>query len=112
MQLEIVGEIDNDILLQYEKKSNKLGIKSLIKFIGSKSRAEFRAIQKNWNLYIQASICEGMGNSVTDSMALGIPVMISDTGFIAEYAASKFPQIVFSSLSPDKMAEEIHEMIF
>lgn len=111
MQLEIVGEIDNDILLQYEKKSNKLGIKSLIKFIGSKSRAEFRAIQKNWNLYIQASICEGMGNSVTDSMALGIPVMISDTGFIAEYAASKFPQIVFSSLSPDKMAEEIHEMI-
>ena len=52
-----------------------------------------------------------MGNSVTDSMSQGIPVMITDTGFVAEFAREQFPQMVFSSFDPEKMAIEIHDML-
>ena len=111
IHLDIVGDIDPDVLVQYQYKTNACGVQSYINFISGKTRDEFRKIQKTWDLYIQTSVCEGMGNSVTDSMSLGIPVMISNTGFIAEFANKHYPQMVFSSTSPDIMSDEIHAII-
>ena len=109
--MDIVGDIDPDVLVQYQYKTNACGVQSYINFISGKTRDEFRKIQKTWDLYIQTSVCEGMGNSVTDSMSLGIPVMISNTGFIAEFANKHYPQMVFSSTSPDIMSDEIHAIL-
>ena len=111
IHLDIVGEIDPDVLVQYQYKTNACGVLSYVNFIGGKTRDEFRKIQKTWDLYIQTSVCEGMGNSVTDSMSMGIPVMISNTGFIAEFANKYYPQMVFSSATPDIMSNEIHAII-
>lgn len=111
IDLDIIGDIDADVLAQYQKKAHIYGVQSNINFIGGKSRNDFRKIQQGWDLYIQTSVCEGMGNSVTDSMSLGIPVLISNTGFIAEYANEHFPQMVFSSASPEIMADEIHNLL-
>lgn len=111
IHLDIVGDIDPDVLVQYQYKTNACGVQSYINFISGKTRDEFRKIQKTWDLYIQTSVCEGMGNSVTDSMSLGIPVMISNTGFIAEFANKHYPQMVFSSTSPDIMSDEIHAIL-
>lgn len=109
--LDVVGDIDSDVLEQYQYRAKVNGVQSCINFIGKKNREEFRTIQKTWDLYIQTSVCEGMGNSVTDSMSMGIPVVISNTGFIAEFAKNRFPQMVFSSTSPDIMSDEIHALI-
>ena len=65
IQLEVVGAVDEDVLSQYQQRIKFLGVDSNIIFLGVKSRNEFRSIQKNWQLYIQTSVCEGMGNSVT-----------------------------------------------
>lgn len=111
LYLDIVGDIDADVLSQYQEKVHTYGIQSNVNFVSRKSRDDFRKIQLSWDLYIQTSVCEGMGNSVTDSMSLGIPVMISDTGFIAEYANEHFPQMVFSSATPEIMADEIHDLL-
>lgn len=111
LDLDIVGEFDADVLTQYQEKACAYGVQSDVNFVGGKSREDFRKIQQSWDLYIQTSVCEGMGNSVTDSMSLGIPVMISNTGFIAEYANEHFTQMVFSSSSPDEMMEEIHDLL-
>lgn len=43
-----------------------------------------------------------MGNSVTDSMSQGIPVMITNTGFVAEFAREQFPQWYFLLLTQRK----------
>lgn len=111
MQLDIVGNIDSDVLEQYQYKTNAYGVQSYVNFINGKTRNEFHEIQQTWDLYIQTSVCEGMGNSVTDSMSMGVPIMISNTGFIAEFANQHFPQMVFSSSSPDIMSNEIHAVI-
>lgn len=110
MNLDIVGDIDDDVFLQYQKMAKAYSVQDSINFFGGRNREDFRKIQQNWDLYIQTSVCEGMGNSVTDSMSLGIPVMISDTGFIAEYVDDHFPQMVFSSASPEVMANNIYDL--
>lgn len=110
MNLDIVGDIDDDVFLQYQKMAKAYSVQDSINFFGGRKREDFRKIQQNWDLYIQTSVCEGMGNSVTDSMSLGIPVMISDTGFIAEYVDDHFPQMVFSSASPEVMANNIYDL--
>lgn len=111
LDLDIVGEIDADVLAQYQDKVHTYGVQPNVNFVGGKSRDDFQKIQQGWDLYIQTSVCEGMGNSVIDSMSLGIPVMISDTGFIAEYANEHFPQMVFSSVFPDEMANKIYDIL-
>lgn len=110
MNLDIVGDIDDDVFLQYQKMAKAYSVQDSINFFGGRNREDFRKIQQSWDLYIQTSVCEGMGNSVTDSMSLGIPVMISDTGFIAEYVDDHFPQMVFSSASPEVMANNIYDL--
>lgn len=109
--LDIVGEIDNDVLEQYKERANCLGLQSSVRFIGRMDRVEYRQLQRSWDMYIQTSVCEGMGNSVTDSISMGIPVMISNTGFIAEFAREHFPEILFSTDCPEVMADEIHSAI-
>lgn len=110
MILDIVGNIDNDVFLKYQEIAKAYCVQNNINFIGGIHREDFRKIQQSWDLYVQTSVCEGMGNSVTDSMSLGIPVMISDTGFIAEYANNHFPQMVFSSDFPEVMANNIYDL--
>lgn len=99
IQLDIVGDIDTDVLVQYQNIANAYDVQSYINFIGKKNRKEFRKMQKTWDLYIQTSVCEGMGNSVTDSMSMGIPIMISNTGYIAEFAIKHFLDGVFINIS-------------
>ena len=105
-RLDLVGNIDNDIKAQYDKIVSKYGLKDHVVFYGRKSRADFLKILNTWHFYIQTSICEGMGNSVVDAMSRGIPILITDTGYIAEYAKDRFNQVVFSSMEPVAIATE------
>ena len=80
MTLELAGSIDHDVLELYEDIVKEANLVDVVRFLGPMSRSEFKNTQANWNLYIQGSICEGMGNSVTDAMSNGIPVIITNTG--------------------------------
>ncbi len=109
--LELVGEIDNDIIVQYKRKCEDLRISDRVFFLGRKTREEFRNIQRTWDFYVQASVCEGMGNSVADSMSNGIPIILSNTGYIAEKATKSFPEIVSPSNNAKDLAETISNVI-
>lgn len=109
--LELVGAVDDEVLVQYKKLSSQLEISKDIKFVGVKTHEEFRNIQKQWDMYIQCSVCEGMGNSVVDCMSMGIPVMITDTGYVAEFAKSVFPNMVFSKYCATTMANELYSLL-
>ena len=111
IMLDLVGNIDEDVKNQYQNLIVELGLQNQVKFSGKKTRAEFREIQSKWHFYIQCSTCEGMGNSVVDAMSQGIPVVLSNSGFVAEYAKERFSQMVLSSLEPEAIAEEFCELI-
>lgn len=111
IMLELVGNIDKDVKEQYQNLVLELGLQNQVEFHGRTARAEFQEIQAKWDFYIQCSICEGMGNSVVDAMSLGIPVAISNSGFVAEYAKGQFSQIVLTSLEPKGIAKEFCDLI-
>ncbi len=111
LQLELVGEVDYDIQKYYESKISKLGIEKEVAFLGYQTRDNFRNIQSHWDFYVQASVCEGMGNSVVDCMSLGIPVLLSNTGYVAEMANCCFPEMVFDCWDSNSMADRLYQTI-
>lgn len=111
MTLELVGEIDEDILSQYQQQCERLEITENVKFLGRKSREEFRLIQSQWDFYVQASVCEGMGNSVVDCMAIGVPVILSNTGYVAELANQYMPEIVLPSIDPQSLSDTLYNVL-
>ena len=84
IRLELVGAVDKDVLEQYQNIVQQLNIQNEVTFIDCMSNQAFHSKQKEWDFYVQTSICEGMANSVVDSMSMGIPVIVSNTGFVAE----------------------------
>ena len=52
-----------------------------------------------------------MGNSVADSMRIGIPIILRNTGYIAEKASKSFPEIVSPSNNAKDLAETISNVI-
>ena len=111
LSLELVGHIDNDVKELYKAKMDELCISSDVNFLGRLSRDVSNTRQMTWDMYVQTSVCEGMGNSVVDAMSMGLPIMISNTGYVAEAAQEHFPQIVFSSLNPHSMADELSILV-
>lgn len=111
VKLELAGHIDDDFLKQYKARVASMGLQHQVVFHGKLCRKEFQKKQSTWDIYVQTSVCEGMGNSVVDAMSRGIPVALSDTGFVAEYAKNRFNQIVFSSFNPETIAEELCRLI-
>lgn len=111
LTLELAGEIDKDILAQYKQQCECLGIGNKVHFAGRKNREEFRVMQSKWNVYVQASVCEGMGNSVVDCMSLGIPVVLSDTGYVAELANQCMPEIVSPLSDPQSLSDTLYKVL-
>lgn len=111
IRLELIGAIDVDVLEQYHSIAKQLNIEEDVEFIGYMNHQAFRNRQKGWDFYVQASVCEGMGNSVVDCMSMGIPIVISNTGYVAEFMNEHFPEIVFKDYSPESMAKSLHTII-
>lgn len=102
--LKIQGQIDSDLKSKYDVAALELGIKDNISYEGYKPRGECLNDQKEWDIYVQTSVCEGFCNSVADAISSGIPVFLSDTGFISETIRDKYPELVFSCFDPKEVA--------
>lgn len=109
--LELAGQVDDDYLKQFQTIAERENVINHIRFLGKVDRLTFINLQKCWDLYIQASVCEGMGNAVTDGMSIGKPVLISNTGYIAEMAEEFFPNMVFKSLDPVEMVNSLEYVL-
>lgn len=111
ISLDLVGKVDEDVLTQYKTLISNLHLEKYVRFLGYMNREDFRSLQKSWDIYIQGSVCEGMGNSIVDSMSLGLPVMLTNTGYVSEVAEVHYPEILFNSFYPDSMAKQLHSLI-
>lgn len=111
VNLELVGHIDEDYLNQFQTIAESEKVAQRVFFLGKVDHFSFTNLQKRWNLYIQASVCEGMGNAVTEAISIGTPVLISKTGYIAEMAQKVFPDMLLKSLAPEDMVESFEKIL-
>ncbi len=110
--LHLCGFIDEDLKNKYQELINSLSLEPYVKFMGALNRNEFLSEMEKWDVALQCSFCEGFSNSIGDAISIGKPFMISNTGFIAEQIRTQYPELIFSDLSAETIAEKIHETYF
>ena len=111
IQLQLVGVIDSDLKEEYSKIIESLNIRQNVEFIGYQPREVLYNTMARWDFYVQASVCEGHPNSITDSLRAGIGFISSNTGFIAEVLKEKYPMLFFDSWKPAIMADNLLKLI-
>ena len=111
IQLQLVGAIDNDLKEEYIKIIESLNISQNVEFLGYQPRNVLYNTMKRWDLCVQASVCEGHPNSISDSLRAGIGFISSKTGFIAEILEEKYPMLFFDSWNPTVMANNLLKLI-
>ena len=110
--LHLCGFIDQDLKKSYQDLIEKLNLNQYVTFVGFLARDEFLVEIQNWDIALQASICEGFSNSIGDAISVGISFMISNTGYIAEQIYEDYPELVFDNLTPKSIAVKIHNAYF
>lgn len=107
INLELVGEIDADLYESYVKIINNFEISDHITFHGRISRPELSLLMRDWDLYVQASVCEGHPNSVIESLENGISFISTKTGYIFEKLHCDFPEYFFDDNTPASMLKGV-----
>jgi Glycosyltransferase len=76
IRLDFIGEGSSKSYLQ--ELTRNLNLDANIRFLGLKDRAYIYDNLHQYDLLIQPSIYEGFGLTVTEAMAAGVPVLVSD----------------------------------
>lgn len=107
IRLDLVGEIDSDLLENYQNEVRAYNLGNNIRFLGYQSREILRNTMKDWDFYIQASVCEGHPNAISESLQCGTGFISSKTGFIAETLQEQFAEFFFEDFTPAVMANNL-----
>lgn len=108
--LDLVGEIDGDLLENYQNEVKAYNIEKNVRFLGYQPREILREIMRDWDFYIQASVCEGHPNAIGESLQCGTGFISSKTGFIAETLQEQFKEFFFENFDPEVMANNLKEL--
>lgn len=111
ISLELVGDIDTDLKDNYISIIKELEINSNVIFHRYKTRTELSNTMSNWDFYVQASVCEGHPNSISEALEKGHAFISSNTGFIAEQLYRELPMLFFDSFNPKRMACQLLQLI-
>ncbi len=110
VSFDFVGNVDTDLLKEYNTIVEKLGITDCVSFIGKMDRESLALQMKQWDYYVQGSVCEGHSNAVIEALSAGVAIATTPTGYVAEIAKDVFPEIVFNSFDSKDMAESINRL--
>lgn len=101
-----------------KKLVRDLGVGERVRFLGEVSHAELPALLSACDIFIRPSRSEGMGNSFIEAMAVGLPVIGTQEGGIADFLfdAKRNPDtpatgFVVDKNSPEQIAEAVKEII-
>jgi glycogen(starch) synthase len=75
-------------LPELESQARRLGIDDVTRFLGWVSEQDLRALVAAADVAIAPSLYEPFGLVALEASALGTPIIVSDTGGLAEFAAS------------------------
>lgn len=111
IKVELVGDIDADLLNSYKLLINNLGIKDNVLFYHKTTRESLIEKMRNWDFYVQASVCEGHPNAITEALQNGCGFISTKTGYIAELLSERFPELFFNDYDPTSMAISLANLI-
>ncbi len=99
------GPLREEILAQAAHEP----LRSRVLFLGH--REDVGSILKTFNLFVLASRREGLGTSIIDAMALGLPVVATDAGGIPELIRHCHTGLLVTKQNAQALAEGILELV-
>lgn len=91
-----------------EAQAQDLGLGDAAHFLGWVSENDLRGLVAAADLVIAPSLYEPFGLVALEAAALGTPVVVSDTGGLAEFAAEGQRALTFRPGDPDSLARAVH----
>jgi glycosyltransferase involved in cell wall biosynthesis len=82
IRLTIVG--DGNQLLELKNLTSKLNIEDKVVFKGYLDHSKLAETYQESDIFVLPSLNEGMSNSLLESLAAGLPVVVTDTGGTSE----------------------------
>ena len=76
IHLDLIGDGESRGYL--EKLTKELGLRDYVSFLGTRDQSYIYAHLCEYDLYVQPSIYEGFGLTVTEAMAAKVPVLVSE----------------------------------
>lgn len=111
IELQLVGQIDKDLLEHYHEKAQTLGIVTNIVYKGYENRDCLLQTMKNWDFYIQGSVCEGHPNAIVEALQSRTAFISTSTGWVAESLLEVSPILFFNSFNPMEMAKQLMDLV-
>jgi glycosyltransferase involved in cell wall biosynthesis len=112
--LTFIGDGDNK--KEIEKLAENLQIRNKVNFLGTVEHNKIPEILKKQDVYVQPSIKdhktfqeEAFGVSILEAIAVGLPVIITNTGGMPETIIEDNQQ--FSFIVPEKSSEAIYQIL-
>jgi colanic acid/amylovoran biosynthesis glycosyltransferase len=84
-----------------------LGVTDRVALLGPQSPAAVRELLSTADIYLSASLSEGISNAVLEAMAMGIPVVVSNVGGMAEAVRNGLDGLVVASRDSRAIAEAV-----
>lgn len=107
----LVGSIDDDLKCEYQQIIDKQSLHDNVEFRDKTSRTSLISIMKDWDFYVQCSVCEGHPNAISEALQNGCAFISTNTGYIAEIVSSEFPELFFKEWNPVSMAISLKKLI-
>lgn len=105
IELDVIGDGNQKEELMQKVKDLKL--ENDVKFLGLFKHSELPRYYQNANVYVSASLNEGMSNTMLEALAVGLPIIATDTGGTFETVKDGINGYVIKMESATDIAEKV-----
>jgi glycosyltransferase involved in cell wall biosynthesis len=80
------------------------GLSERVKFLGQRGHAELPEILQSGDIFVRASLSEGLGNSFLEAMAVGLPIIGTPVGGIPDFLTDGETGVMCQPRDPESIA--------
>ena len=88
-------------------KTEKLGVKEYVKFLGKIRHRDVAKYLEASDIYVSTSLSDGTSASLLEAMALSLPVVVTDIPGNREWVKNGWNGFLFPAKNPEKLAEKV-----
>jgi colanic acid/amylovoran biosynthesis glycosyltransferase len=108
-ELSIVGEGPERARL--ERLAGELGVRRDVRLLGAKTRPEIVELLRRSDVFVLSSRAEVLPVCLMEAQAIGLPVVATDVGAVAEVLAPELRPYLVSSEDSDGLARELRRLV-
>jgi glycosyltransferase involved in cell wall biosynthesis len=109
IKLDIIGQGNERIEL--ERKVQDLNLNEAVNFIGFVEHNKLPSVYAGANVYVSASLNEGMSNTLLEALSAGLPIIATNTGGTAETVTEGVNGYIIEMESAQSIVDKV-EILF